>query len=263
MLRSRASSLSIGRRAQGDDQSDSSNPCTPVKSSFGNFSLLGRDAEPEDPASRAANIAAARKAFEEKEAAKDRRQAELDAKRELRRKKSDARWRRKPSTAIDSTVDAIEEEGTYTISRSSSRKSAKRSISPDDEYDPLSRVPEQSFSSVEETNFPAYHDQTAPDHSMFSSAYQDRESGVFGNINKGGFFPPIVVAASAQVYEIDGQMYNEYGERIDANGVVQPDPVDDGSEAEERGRRLSKTKVARGQLRKLSAWGKTRMLSRS
>lgn len=68
-------------------------------------SFLSRtsNVEPEDPAARAANIRALRRAFEEKEAAKERKLEKVEMKRrdtvELKRQKKEEKQRRKSSVS--------------------------------------------------------------------------------------------------------------------------------------------------------------------
>lgn len=90
-------------------QKRSSGTSSPFEKAFG---LLNKekDSDPEDAASRAASIRAARAAFEEREAAKNRKIADRHAKRDawLRRKSETVDWlarRRKPSIAVDSAID--------------------------------------------------------------------------------------------------------------------------------------------------------------
>lgn len=270
-LRARASSLSIKRRAK-EDGDHSPGPTTPLRGSISFSILSSRDTESEDPVTRAANIAAARRAFEEKEAAKDRRAAEQEARKEIRRRRSDTRdrphWMRRPSEAVDSGVEIIEEE-VDPADTVPWNKPSSRSISPadDDSCDPLAKRPGQDAHAAapEDANFPDYH-QPGPDHSMFSSAYLDKaqDSAVFPPPQReSALFPPMRYdegpsqAAIQAVYEIDGVLYDEYGEPVSGDPAQFIEP-DDGTQ--ERGRRLSKTKVAMGKLSKFSAWGKTRML---
>ncbi|KAG8631563.1 hypothetical protein KVT40_000703 [Elsinoe batatas] len=291
-LRSRKSSLSIRLRSKDND--DDSSPTSPVRSSFDralNLLSNNRTVELEDPLTRRASIAAARRAFEEKEAAKDRKAAEREAKNEARRRKSDVHerplWhRRRPSNAVDSAVDSSEEKSptyqtarSHSISRShsiarSNSINYSRPLSPsDDDVDPLSRVPEQD-STPESANFPAYDEQSKPNHSLFTAAYQDdlpQESsgGLFPPMrstpteeveeDQGSLFPPPAPIQSGAIYNIDGKMYDEYGMPI--HQVVIPGREgEDTDSIDSRGRRMSKTKQAKGKLNKFSAWGKTRLL---
>ncbi|PNS14162.1 GTP:AMP phosphotransferase, mitochondrial [Sphaceloma murrayae] len=299
-LRSRKSSLSIRLRAKEDpDTANTSAPTSPVRSSFDRaLGMLARSGEQADPATRRASIAAARRAFEEKEAAKDRKMAEQEAKREYRRRTSEANerplWRRRPSNAVDSAVDSNEEKSpTYQIARSNSMArtgsiartgsvSRSNSISfsrplfspaeDDDDVDPLSRVPEQD-STPESAEFPAYAETMQPNHSMFTAAYQEEaveEAGLFPPMRAtpvdeqqqegGGLFPPPPPPIqSGAIYNINGKMFDEYGMPI--HQVALPGQRDGGEEfADARGRRLSKTKQAKGKFNKFSAWGKTRLL---
>ncbi|PSK34305.1 hypothetical protein B9Z65_8631 [Elsinoe australis] len=293
-LRSRKSSLSMRLRAK-DSEDNGSAPTSPVRSSFDRaLNMLGRSVENEDPVTRRASIAAARRAFEEKEAAKDRMFAEKEAKREERRRKSDAHdrplWRRRPSNAVDSAVDSAEEKSptyqvarsnsiarngsivrTGSLSRSNSINFSRPLFSPaeEDDIDPLSRVPEQE-STPESAEFPAYQETEQPNHSLFSAAYQEdaQDGGLFPPMRatpdqeqEGGLFPPPAPIQQGAIYNINGKMYDEYGMPI--HQVVLPghgEDGDDSSFADSRGRRLSKTKQAKGKLSKFSAWSKTRML---
>lgn len=83
---------------------------SPSRMSFDKtFNFLVRDTEPETASTRANKIRAARKAFEDKEASKQRKYDREQAKRDewKRRTSETVEWlrRRKPSNAVDSAVD--------------------------------------------------------------------------------------------------------------------------------------------------------------
>ncbi|GAM84299.1 hypothetical protein ANO11243_022930 [Dothideomycetidae sp. 11243] len=285
-LKSRKSSLSIRLRSNRDDPdaTNTSAATSPVRTSFDRaISMLGKSMEPEDPISRAANIAAARKAFEEKEAAKDRKWAEQEAKKEERRRRSEAlerspSWKRRPSNAVDSAAESIEEKSAangFTALNNATFINQGRPFAfdeDDESCDPFAPAPaSEQYSTAQDALFPEYQETQEVDHSMFSAAFQEpqqlqqqqEESTLFPPLRspieeeKGGLFPP---PQQSQYYLIDGVMYDEYGMPIE--DVPPPMMVQDDMSgyADAQGRRLSKTKQAKGKINKFSAWGKTRML---
>ncbi|KAF2153137.1 hypothetical protein K461DRAFT_293422 [Myriangium duriaei CBS 260.36] len=288
-LKSRKSSLSMRMRANRDDPdtANTSAPTSPIRTSFDRaLSMLGKSYEPEDPMSRAANIAAARRAFEEKEAAKDKRWAEYEAKKEERRRRSEAR---RPSNAVDSASESFEEKlmaaGFGTAFSNTQFINRFEEEEDNDSCDPFSPGPEQQYTTAQDTLFPAYEENEESDEyyvprnksvhrdvpmyqeydfSQFQEQSQE-ETGLFPPLrtameqeeDKGLFPPPLQPVHQAQYYVIDGQTYDEYGELVE---MPQEQADDMMGYSDASGRRLSKTKQAKGQINKFSAWGKTRML---
>jgi len=206
----------------------SNQPTSPIRNSQTNFSyptspiyassdraasVISRDLEPEDPLERSASIAAARKAFEEKEAAKEiKHQRNQAATEERRRRRSEAAqsmhariWRRestsrRPSIAMVDSFEDEEADGFPSAPVPLSRKTSDAIVHTRKPSD--SRKASDARDHSRKPSDPAAHNRK-PSDSRRSSDAQRSGSGnsVFSNVDFSGskdveaeresaFFPP-------------------------------------------------------------------------
>lgn len=209
-------------------QTNFSYPTSPIYASSDRAaSVVSRDLEPEDPLERAASIATARKAFEEKEAAKEiKYQRNQAASEERRRRRSEAAqsmhariWRRestsrRPSIAMVDSFEDEEVDGFPSAHVQLSRKTSDAVVhtrKPSDSRKASdardhSRKPSESRRKSSDTQG---HSRSGSGSSMFSnvdysgskSAEAERESA---------FFPP---------YEIEEKSSYTYNARKSSHAI--------------------------------------------
>ena len=268
--RSRKSSLSIRLRHEDSD------PTTPPsRSSLDRaLGLLIKEAEPEDANDRASKIQAARKAFNEKEAAKDRKWAEQEAKKEEKRRRSEtpsnrtATWVHRPSNA----ADALERSSSW-VRRSSSvldtpactSSQARGPSNPvDSPVESLAESPHSLKLSLSTSHRSKFLEDDAPGGPLDRTASaEDAAFPAYCEVSEGRrpvfapvFEEPAVIQPSkvhGQFYQVDSTWYDEYGAEV-------PLEKQKTLQSEQSRRSLSVTKQAKGRMSKLTAWGKTRML---
>jgi len=285
-LKSRASSISLRLRNRDDADSNSeSAPSSPLKGQFRlerALSVISRKDkdELEDPITRRASITAARRAFEEKEAAKDRKFAEQEAKKVVGRRESSAHervWRRKLSNAVDSAIDSSGDKPNGGLSLGMSfvmnNGNVSQPITPANEYHVDPFVTTQTRETVQDTtDFPTYKESLHPNANdlLFNPKYREEaftQSTLFPPIRTpteeaSGMLFPAPPAAGPTVYNIDGKLFDEYGMPINTHALddhLQHDKADVNLD-DNNSRQLSVAKQAKGKLHKFSAWSKTRLL---
>jgi len=277
------------------------NPASPTRTSLTNFSyptspiyassdraqsVVSRDIEHEDDAERTASIAAARKAFQEKEAAKEiKHQKNQAATEERRRRRSEAAqsmhariWRRestsrRPSIAmVDSAAD--EEADVYppvpvSLSRKASDAVIQRKASDSRKAsDAHSRKPSASGNGIfNAVDFSQNKESEAERESAFFPPYESQDSRASAYTHNprasshampapslpqtepAGLWPP---PAQGATYNIAGKLYDEYGMSVSQFGEEEMTPR---SESSEKAKAKPKDKLI-----KFSAWSKTRLL---
>jgi len=305
--RSRPAPLRINTRLSLAESALFSNPPTafknatsPTRTSVTNFSyptsptyassdraqsIISRTTDQEDDVERTASIAAARKAFEEREAAKEiKHQKNQAATEERRRRRSEAAqsmhariWRRESTTSRRPSiamVDSATEEETDILPVSLSRKPSdltihRKASESRKTSDAHSRKPSATgngmFSPVD---FSQNKENDEERESAYFPPYetQDSRTSAYTHTNKArasshampapmqlqaepaGLWPP---PAQGAVYNIAGKLYDEYGMSVSQFGEDEMTPR---SEQE-------KTKgKPKDKLIKFSAWSKTRLL---
>ena len=243
--------------------------------------FLSRPTEPEDAEQRAANIAAARKAFEDKEAAKDRKEEEKEAARqERRRRRSEATasvhsrvWRR-TSVAFDSPVDdTFDEKLKAALPAALSRKASESKIGVFGSVDYDQSHPKTTRASVsrresehapDSAQFPTYKESSAAPSRRTSRASHrgsvrpaipEFESESELENEPSMLWPP---PAGGQIYNIDGKFYDEFGMEVTGAGTPKEEKTPE-SDSPRSDSDTAKGK-AKGKFIKFSAWSKTRML---